>query len=242
MEEKSGIALYNVVKDKILEMIKSGKYPIGEQLPTESELCKQFDVSRTTIRLALQQLALEGRIHRVQGKGTFVSKPKVHHSITSLEKGFAEQMLDQGLRPETRVLDLMVIPATPALAASLQIAEKDPVNKLLRVRYADNEPLAYEVSFLPWKFTPGLQHEDCEGSLYKLLRTKFQFPVKRTVEYVEPVLTDQMTSNYLNIPEGTPAFYLETTAYTADEVPIEYSYGYFRGDRSKFVIERNYQL
>lgn len=238
--EKPGIVLYSIVKDKILEMIKSGKYRVGEQLPTETELCKQFNVSRTTVRLALQQLVLEGRIYRIQGKGTFVSKPKIRQTFTSSDKGFAEQMIDQGLRPESKVFELQVIPATPALAEALQIQENDPVNKLARVRYADSEPLQYEISYIPWKFTPGLVNEDCGGSLFQLLRIKFQLIVHRTVEFVEPILADECISGYLNISDGAPAFFVETTTYTTEDVPIEYSQAYFRGDRSKFVIERNY--
>jgi GntR family transcriptional regulator len=82
-EEKPGTVLYSIVKDKIADLIKSGEYAVGEQLPTELALCEQFQVSRTTVRLALQQLELEGRIYRVQGKGTFVSKPKIRHTMTS---------------------------------------------------------------------------------------------------------------------------------------------------------------
>lgn len=63
-------ALYSVIKFKIIELIKSGKYQANDQLPTESEFCEQYDVSRTTVRLALQQLELEGYIKRIQGKGT----------------------------------------------------------------------------------------------------------------------------------------------------------------------------
>lgn len=61
-------ALYSVIKFKIIELIKSGKYQANDQLPTESEFCEQYDVSRTTVRLALQQLELEGYIKRIQGK------------------------------------------------------------------------------------------------------------------------------------------------------------------------------
>jgi GntR family transcriptional regulator len=242
-EEKSGSVLYSIVKDKIADLIKSGEYAVGEQLPTELALCEQFQVSRTTVRLALQQLELEGRIYRVQGKGTFVSKPKIRHTMTSWEKGFAEQMIEQGLKPETRVVELTVIPASAAVAKSLQIAESDPVNRLARVRYADQEPVLYEISYLPWKLTPGLTAEECSGSLYRLLHAKYGLSVKRTVEYVEPALTDHTISQYIDTPEGTPIFFLETVAYIAadpDEAPIEFSQGYYRGDRSKFVVERSY--
>jgi GntR family transcriptional regulator len=238
--ERSGTVLYSIVKNKIVELIKSGKYTVGNQLPTETEFCNEFNVSRTTVRLALQQLELEGRIYKVQGKGTFVAKPKVRQSLTAGVKSFAEQMIDQGLRPESKVLDLSVIPACSLLAESLQMEENDPLTKLVRLRYADNDPLQHETSYIPWKFAPGLVHDDCQGSLFHLLRTKYNLKIVRTVEHIEPILTDETISPYLKIPVGAPAFSVETVTFTEGDVPIEYSQGIFRGDRSKFVIERNY--
>ncbi len=65
--------------------------------------------------------------------------------------------------------------------------------------------------------------------------------ILRTIEEIEPVLANEEVSKNLNIPEGAPVFALETVTYNIDQEPIEYSKGYFRGDRSKFTIERNYK-
>src|SRR5690625_1459625 len=112
VKNKSGVALYSLVKDKIIELIDSNNFTVGEQLPTETEFCKIFDVSRTTIRISLHQLELEGRIYRLQGKGTFVAESKVIQSLSNSDKGFAQQMIAQGIQPKAEVISLVVVPAT----------------------------------------------------------------------------------------------------------------------------------
>jgi GntR family transcriptional regulator len=243
-EEKTESSLYNIVKKKIIKKIQVGKYKVGDKLPTEMELCKEFNVSRTTVRIALQQLVMEGRIYKVQGKGTFVSSPKIQQSLTTAKKGFTSQMIEQGYTPSTKVIKLQVIPADESLAIHLQIKEKDPVTQLIRIRYADNEPLQYEIAHIPWHFAPGLSNdwEECKGSLFQLLEKKYNVKVHRTVEAIEPILSSKEISEYLNITEGSPVFSLETITYNSEQVPIEFSEAIFRGDRSKFTIERLYTL
>lgn len=234
------LPLHTLIKEHILDMIQTGKYQVDDKLPTEAELCEQFNVSRTTSRLALQQLALEGKVYRVSGKGTFVSKPKVRHNVTAPRLSFFEQMHAQGLQPSNKIIDFQVIPATRFLAETLNVQEMDPVNKITRIRYADNDPLIYETSHIPWKLAPGLTAEDCKESIFQLLLRKYKLPIKRTLESIEPVLVDDYIGKFLNIPAGTPILLIETVTYTDDDLPIEYAHGYYRGDRAKFVVERNF--
>ncbi|RXZ78369.1 GntR family transcriptional regulator [Paenibacillaceae bacterium] len=238
MEEKQGAALYFRVKENLLALIKSGVYTLGDKLPTESELCQEYEVSRTTIRQALQQLEIEGYIQRVQGKGTFVSKPKIREPITRNIRTFVEQMKDLGLSAHSKVLELIVIPADNTLAETLHIEEKDPVIKLIRLRYAEDEPLQYVTSYLPWRVAPGLVNEDCSGSLFDLLKSKYDVKIYRSVEAIEPILIEESISYLLEVPAGSPAFSLKSLTYNSEEQPIEYSYGIVRGDRFKFTMER----
>jgi GntR family transcriptional regulator len=238
-EDKQGAALYFRVKEKLLALIKSGVYAIGAKLPTESELCQEYEVSRTTVRQALQQLEFEGHIQRVQGKGTFVSKPKIRESLTRNIRTFVEQMKDLGVSAHSKVLEHLVIPADNALAETLHIEEKDPVIKLVRLRYADNEPLQYVTSYLPWRVAPGLINDDCSGSLFDLLKSKYDVKINRSVESIEPVLIEESISHLLDTLAGTPAFSLTSLTYNDEEQPIEYSYGIVRGDRFKFTMERS---
>ena len=235
-------SLYSIVKRKIMKKIQIGKYKVGDKLPTEMELCEEYNVSRTTVRIALQELSLEGRINKIQGKGTFVSKPKIQQSLSTIEKGFASQIIEQGYEPKTDIIDLQVIPADPSLADHLKIKENDPVHRLVRIRYANDEPLFYAISYIPWHFAPGLVNDEeaCKGSLYQILQNKYGVKIHKTIEEIEPILANKSISEYLSVSEGSPVFSLETVTYNTDLVPIEYSESTFRGDRSKFTIERLY--
>jgi GntR family transcriptional regulator len=242
MNEKQEASLYILVKNQIIEAIQIGTYQVGDKLPTEMELCEEYNVSRTTVRIALQQLVMEGRINKVQGKGTFVTKPKIKQSLTTAWKGFASQLMEQGYQPKTEIIDLKVVPADFTLAQHLKINENDPVNQLVRVRYANDEPLQYETSYIPWKIAPGLinDEEDCKSSLFQLLKNKYNIIIHKTVEALEPVLATEEASSYIGIPVGSPIFSLETITYNDELIPIEYSNALFRGDLSKFTIERMY--
>jgi GntR family transcriptional regulator len=237
-EGKQGVALYYVIKEKLLEKIKSGGMRVGDQLPTENELTQQFQVSRTTIRLAMQQLELEGYVRKVQGKGTFVSKPKLKESLTPSIKSFQEQMNGLGVKSHAKVLEQGVVPADMTLAEKLKIELKDPVVKLVRLRYADSEPLQYSTSFIPWKLAPGLTEDDCTGSLFELLRTKYHIALQRSIESIEPILQSKHTAGLLEVKPGSPAFLLESITFAEDDRPIEYSSAVVRGDLTKFTLER----
>lgn len=238
--DKSGNALHFKVKESIIELIKSGEYKPNTQLPTEAEFCQKYGVSRTTVRTALQQLTMEGYVYRKQGKGTFVSNNKVKQILTATVGHFSEQIAMQGKKPSIKVLSLDVIQANSFLAKTFKLNNNDPVNKLERIRYVNEEPLQYEIAYLPWHKTPGLNKDACETSLYKFLEDQFHLKIKKTVEHLEIVLANQAISTKLNIGIGAPCFSLETYTYLDDGTAIEYSKTIYRGDLANFIIERNY--
>lgn len=233
-------SLHQTVKDQLIHDIQSKKYPVYSQLPTEAELCKSFEVSRTTIRNALQQLVNEGYIERVQGKGTFVKHQRIKQTLTSTEGSYVEQLKLQGKHPEVRVLDLTVIPTDEILSAALEIEEGEPLNKLERIRYADNQPLQYEIAYLPWRLTTGLRKESCEGSLYSVLRDELNLPIARTEEHLHITKADQVVASHLGVAEGDACIQIETYAYLEDGTKIEYSIACFHGEKVSFTVERHY--
>ena len=238
---KPGTSLYYSIKEEILKLIKSGTYPVGSQLPTEAELCNLFNASRTTIRLALQQLELEGKIFKVQGKGTFVSRPKIPERLTLNIRTFSEQMKEAGLKPYSKVISLDVIPATPQLADILELEEKDPVIKLVRLRFANEEPYHHATSFIPWKVAPGLLNDDCSGSLFELLRTNYDIQLLQSTETIEPILPDKSICSLLQMTENTPSLLYDSITYSTENIPVESSKTIARGDIAKLVVERFYK-
>ena len=237
-EGKQGVSLYFSIKEQLLEEILSGSLKVGDQLPTENELMNRFDVSRTTIRLAVQQLELDGYVQKVQGKGTFVTKPKIAETITPHIRTFVEQMNDLGLKSRSKILEQVVVAADLSLAEKLGIGLKDPVVKLSRLRFAESDPIQHSISYIPWKIAPGLIEDDCTNSLFELLHGKYGINLHRSVESIEPVMSDKNVSKLLEIKPNSPAFLLESITYTDQNEPVEYSSSIIRGDRSKFTLER----
>jgi GntR family transcriptional regulator len=240
MSEAKNASLYKQVELKLLDAIRTGIYKNGEKIPTELALCELYNVSRTTIRLALQQLNVVGRIKKIQGKGTFVVKEKIPHHTLAPIMSFPEQMENLGRRSESRVLEAIVVPADSPLAEFLHITPNSPVTKLVRLRMADDEPVYHEITYIPWQVAPGLASDDCTGSLFKLLKEKYGLQVTRSVETLEPVIVEDAIAGVLKIEAGSPCFLIKTVSYIGDDMPIEYSIGIFRSDLSNFIIERRY--
>jgi GntR family transcriptional regulator len=242
MSTTKNIALYAIVKQKLLDAIKTGLYQPGEQLPTEDELCKMYNVSRTTIRQALQQLELEGRINKIQGKGTFISlnRSKIVHHMLAPIINFSDYMNELGRRSETKVLEASVVPAEQPFQQHLEIPEQSPVTKLVRLRLVDDQPIAYETCYLPWSLAPGLSNEKEISSLFKLLEEKYGLRIDRSVDTLKPVITSDNVAQLLKIDSGSPSIHIQTVSYLQNNTPIEYSESIFRADLSHFVIERRY--
>lgn len=240
VETKDGSALHLKVRDAIIQLINDGEYKPEAQLPTEAEFCDKYGVSRTTVRTALQQLTMEGYIYRKRGSGTFVAANKVKQILTTTVEHFSKQITMQGKKPLIKVLQLDVIPADEYLSEQLKIAEGEPVNMLERVRFVNEEPLQYEIAYLPWYKTPALNREECEKSLYNLLENHYGLKIKKTIESLEMFIADEDSAEKLQISSGNPCFALDTLAYLHDGTIIEYSKTIYRGDLAHFVIERNY--
>ena len=232
-------ARYVAILEKIIGMIESHDYGPGSQLPTEAELCAEFGVSRTTVRHALQHLEFQGLIERKRGKGTFVNIQKIRGWATPTES-FTEQVQSHGLSSHSKVLDVRVIPATYKLAQTLLVSEKDPIIQLVRLRFANDQALQHVTSFIPWHIAPGLVEDDCTRSLFALLENKYNVSIHHAVEFIEPMITSSSISSLLNVPNGSPAFLLESITYDHKNVPIEYAKQVIRGDRFRFSTERTY--
>lgn len=232
--------LHDLVKGEILKRINLNEYKPGDKIPTELELCEEFNVSRTTVRNALMQLTLEGRLIRKQGKGTFVAKSKISQTLSYTLKQYKEQVSMQGKLPKIKLIDIEVVPANELLHKKLDVELNAPIQKIERVRTADDSPLQYEISFIPWDVAPGITVHDAETSLFVSLNKKHGVKVAKTKEELEIVLMDKTVSKFLQCEIGTPCFYINTITTDKNGNKIEFSQSYFRSDKTNFIIERNY--
>jgi GntR family transcriptional regulator len=233
-----GVLLYDQLRETILEGIEGDRYKIGDRIPSESELQELYGLSRTTVRKAIDTLVNEGRLYRVQGKGTFVTSPKFSRSLQQLS-GFTESMIAAGKHPETSLKDISNVVATPRIAELLELAEMSVVQRIERVRIVDGEPLCIHIAFLPR--SRGIEVTEQEllshgGSLYATLRAKYGIIPSSVAETIEAVAADETQSKLLGVPCQSPLLYVERTMLSQFNTPIEYTLSYYRGDRYKYEL------
>jgi len=223
---------YYEVKKQLLEFT-SAMSP-GSPVPPERELAKRYGTSRTTVRQALAELVVEGRLLRMQGKGTFVAKPKVAQILELAS--YTEGMRQHGLHPQTKILDIGYVTADEQLAGLLSVRPGGRVLRIHRLRLADGEPMSIDMSHLPARRFPGLRRQlERHASLYETLRTGYGIQLAEAEETIETVLADPHDARLLGVDPGIPLLLLSRHAIDSTGQPVEWAQSWYRGDRYKFI-------
>lgn len=222
---------YYLVKKEILALI-AGLAP-GTPVPTERELAARFATSRTTVRQAIAELVVDGRLARTQGSGTFVAQPKlmVVRPLTS----FSQDLQSEGWHPGSIVLDISEVPASAEAAERLQVSPGTLVHRVERLRTAVDEPIAHEVALLPGPLPDLASQLAAHSSLYRTLHEAYDITIATAEDTIETVLADPVTADLLGVETGLPLLLINRTGWDPDGHTVEWSVGRFRGDRFRFV-------
>ncbi len=223
---------YYQVKRQLLEL--TAALDAGSPVPPERELARSYGTSRTTVRQALAELVVEGRLLRMQGKGTFVAKPKVAQLLELAS--YTEGMRAHGLHPQTKILDIGYVATDEKLAALLGIRAGGRALRIHRLRLADGEPMSIDTSHLPAGRFPGLRKQlERHHSLYETLQTAYGIRLAEAEETIETVLADPHDAQLLEVDTGLPLLLLSRHAFDVTGDPVEWAQSWYRGDRYKFV-------
>ena len=234
---KKELPKYQVIANDLLNKIQTGIYAQNTIIPPETELADKYQVSRPTMRQAISLLVNQGYLERRRKRGTQVKKVKIEQEFTHLIESYSEEMSAKGIYPKTNLLYFDEEKATPEVSKNLKLPEKAPAFKLVRLRYANDQPIVLITTYVPKQRIPELiNYNFAQDSLYSTLE-KYHLKVTQVIRKLEVMEADETTANLLNIAVNKPIFYFHTQGLTADEQPIEYSIAKYRGDINSFVID-----
>jgi GntR family transcriptional regulator len=223
LDKNSSEQLYIQIRRLVLKAIRLQELLPGQRIPSVNELSHDANVSRMTIRQALQALINEGYLYTVPGKGTFVAeRPYVEQDLQHL-LGWSEEIRAQGMRPSTHLISVESLPADRLIAHHLGLLPGATVYRIVRVRAADEFPLAVERAHLSCERFPGLDRLiQSASSLYSVLRQAYGvFPV-RALQFIEAGQADQQAAELLSLAHTAPVLVLERISFSAANDPLEY--------------------
>ncbi len=209
----------------------------GDAIPSESELCQTYEISRTTVRKAIGDLIQEGLVHTVQGKGAFVAPHKLLSAWAQKTGGLYTDMTERGFKVSMRVLHNAIVVPEETICKELQLRPDETVLHLVRLRFVDGKPFDIVTNFIPRRLFPGIEDEDFEhNSLYALLRGKYAAHFERGVRLVEAGACSPEEARLLEIKARSPILITHSTMYNDHDQPVEHGIGHQRSDMAQIVI------
>ncbi|MFN4294134.1 MAG: GntR family transcriptional regulator [Thermoflexales bacterium] len=236
IDRNSPVPLYYQLKQQMLEKIEKGEWKPGDSVPTEQELQQSYNLSRTTVRQALAEMVMEGRLTRQRGRGTYVAQPKFQHDPLR-HRGIGQYLLEQGLTPGWKVLDARHIAAPAEIAARLHLPRNARVYCLQRLRLASEEPIGYLVSYVPEALAEAIDRSALDkGGSTDYLKRLPQMGEHCIERSIEAVAAGEPEAKLLRIKRGAPMLSIERLILARDGTPIEFLRARYRGDRMKYQI------
>ena len=238
IDHNAPVSAYMQLMNHFSEAIARGEYKPGDKLPSESVMCREFGVSRTTVRQALQLLTQQDLVFSVHGRGTFVKMPAISSELTKITS-FGQVLQQKGLSGYTRIHGycLRTSDAHPDLGADAACLEL--------LGYVSDAPAVYYRSFFKsqigekmWQAAKTAAQSNTAFSTYDLY-DKIGVPRSRVEQTIRAISASEALSQILNIPVGMALITLDSVYYGADGTALEYKTGYYRSDIYSFNVQRN---
>jgi GntR family transcriptional regulator len=237
LNKNSTVPLYSQLFSRLRAQIESGEYKAGDRLPPERELAEWLNVSRITARQAIDALVESGMVFRERGRGTFVAEPKMRGLIGFTS--FSEDMRARGYTPHSQILTQELTFVDEQLQKVLKIVPQEMALHLVRVRMADDRPVALQSAYLPHRLCPGLENEDLsEASLYSVLREKYYINPAWTEAELEALPALDEEARFLQIEKHDPVLVVRGITFTDSFDVVESVRTVYRGKGLALYIGR----
>ena len=225
--------LKNILKSKIISNELKGQ----ERLPSESELCIEYKLSRATVRQALSELVKEGFIYRERGRGSFVTdRTGLKHLAL---KGTIENLIAAGRGTKLKVLAYEEFPPPPHVAKIFKLKKFQNVFMVEAVRFATKGPFGYSFAYIPPDLGEKISLEELSETIeiIEFIEEKSNKRAHRATQTIDVAIADEAVARNLSIPPKSPVLVIEREYYSRDGSPLFVSLTYFRPDMYKYKIE-----
>ncbi|MGX1372592.1 GntR family transcriptional regulator [Streptomyces canus] len=220
------------VRDFLLDLVESRR--AGDAIPSERSLCAQLEVSRPTLRAAVDELVAAGLLVREHGRGMFVAPEKITQELVSAEQSLTVPQAAGAW--SSRLLEFTTTPAGARVGRKLRISPAADIVYVARLRLVDGAPMAIEHLHIKASLVPTLSAEELEtGDLYEHLRQQHGVHVREAVQAIEPTVVTRAEAELLDVPELSPALLFERLTSDTRGQPVEYVHSVYRGDRYRIV-------
>ncbi len=237
IDKKSEIPLYQQLAHSIKKAVDEQKLKENDKIPAENEFCKIYDLSRTTVRQALDILEKDGYIYKPRGKGSYVSTPKIYQNRSSFSK-FYDDMRSLGKVPVSKIISLKIKVADAYVREKMQLEENEMLCQIKWIRYGNNEPLIYETINLNYKLVDGIEMKELtDKKLYDILSEEYGIKMTHGKELFYPCKLDINEAKNLGLKENDLGMKVERVVFQGKDV-VEYTTSTVRGDR--FIYTTNF--
>ena len=237
IDKKSEIPLYQQLAHSIKKAVDEQKLKENDKIPAENEFCKIYDLSRTTVRQALDILEKDGYIYKLRGKGSYVSTPKIYQNRSSFSK-FYDDMRSLGKVPVSKIISLKIKVADAYVREKMQLEENETLCQIKWIRYGNNEPLIYETINLNYKLVDGIEMKELtDKKLYDILSEEYGIKMTHGKELFYPCKLDINEAKNLGLKENDLGMKVERVVFQGKDV-VEYTTSTVRGDR--FIYTTNF--
>ncbi len=223
--------LTTIIRNNIL----TDKWPAGEKIPNQQELCKKYEVSLAVVRQAVEKLVSEGFLLKRQGKGTYVMDPRIRQGPRKLTS-LSQELTARGAKVGSEILDSRVEASGSKFARIFDLTPDEKVIRIKRLRLMDMSPLGIQIFFCPEKLFPDLLKKNLTESLYGLVENHYGYRFVSADETYTAIIISEADCKLLKVEFPYAGFYVERISRGADGKAIEYTESIIRGDKYSVLI------
>lgn len=234
--EKTQPFKYALIKNDIVQAIKTKQLNTDDKILSEAKLCKKYNVSRITVTRAINELVAEDYLYRIQGKGTFVKGKQLSEGVSQLSS-FTKRMKEKKLKLETRVLETTSVTMPVKMANFFNLPSDKNVILLKRLRIVDGKLLCLSIAYLMpeifyWTTLEDMEHE----SLYDLLENKYDFKLGNATQEFEVGYLNEKNAKFLEISSQDPCLKLSLYSTLSDGRPAQFEETYYIGSKYAYQL------